>query len=80
MHRLGERTSVTHRWLLYSSVLLSLNAAAFETRHYGALGITPTVNARLGLQYGTGINFGYGAIDSPGETERYTKHKMLDRN
>ncbi len=25
-----------------------------------------------GLQYGTGLNFGYGAIDSPGETSRAT--------
>jgi len=32
--------------------------------------VTPTVNARLGMQYGTGFNFGYGAIDTPGETGR----------
>ena len=49
---------------------MALHAMALETRHYGALSLTPTVNARLGAQYGTGINFGYGAIDSPGETER----------
>lgn len=46
------------------------NATAFETRHIGQLALEPSLNPRLGLQYGTGINFGHGALDAPGETER----------
>ena len=70
MHKRRQWIYPVRRWLLCGSVLLSLDAVALETRHFGALSIEPTVNMRLGMQYGTGINFGYGAIDDPGETER----------
>ena len=53
-----------------AGMVLARDGAALETRHYGALSIEPSVNARLGMQYGTGINFGYGALDDAGETER----------
>ena len=43
---------------------------AFETQQIGHLALNPSFNMRLGLQYGTGIHFGHGALDSPGETER----------
>lgn len=42
----------------------------FEQVRTGPLALDPSLNLRLGAQYGTGINYGFGAIDAPGETER----------
>ena len=58
-------------WLVLAGLALGPRAAwSFDSYHVGALSITPTLNTRLGLQYGTGINFGLGALDTLGETER----------
>ncbi|MBI5614695.1 MAG: hypothetical protein HY943_00260 [Gammaproteobacteria bacterium] len=43
---------------------------AFEARHFGDLTAQATANARLGMQYGTGINFGLGALDGTRERNR----------
>ncbi|MGE0484492.1 MAG: hypothetical protein AB7Q81_10160 [Gammaproteobacteria bacterium] len=45
-------------------------AVAFDTIEWGDLAIHPTFNTRLGLQYGDNVNYGLGALDSLGETER----------
>jgi len=43
---------------------------AFDTVTRGALSLEPSAQVRFGAQQGTGINFGYGATDHPGERER----------
>lgn len=43
---------------------------AFEMQQLGALTLEPSLNLRLGAQHAAGINFGYGASDTPGETTR----------
>jgi len=58
--------------LVPAALLVAVPAAAFDTLELGAARLTPSLNGRLGLQHGTGINYGYGAIDSPGERERWT--------
>ncbi len=58
-------------WLL-PLALLCAKTAAFETMAYGPLQLQTTVEARVGLQYGTGINYGLGAIDDLTATERAT--------
>ncbi|CAN0435100.1 unnamed protein product, partial [Phaeothamnion confervicola] len=40
---------------------------AFEAVQVGQLEIKPSFKTILALQYGEGINYGFGAIDSPGE-------------
>ena len=45
---------------------------AFEAVQVGQLEIKPSFKTILALQYGEGINYGLGAIDRPGETERST--------
>ena len=52
-----------------ASLLTATAVCAFEPVHYGALTAEPSVNLRLGLQYGTGINYGLGALDT-GERSR----------
>jgi hypothetical protein len=47
---------------------------AFEAVQLGGLSIKPSFKTILALQYGEGINYGHGAIDSPGETERSTAY------
>ncbi|MEQ8497439.1 MAG: hypothetical protein RLW42_24745, partial [Gammaproteobacteria bacterium] len=43
---------------------------AFEALEWGALRLEPSFNTRLGLQHGDNVNYGLGALDSLGETER----------
>lgn len=47
-------------------------AHAFDPVERGPLTLHATFNTRLGLQYGEGVNYGFGALDTPGETERST--------
>ena len=58
-------------WLL-PLALLCAKTAAFETMAYGPLQLQTNVEARVGLQYGTGINYGLGAFDDLAATERAT--------
>ncbi len=53
-------------------------AAAFETRGAGAWRITPSLEVRLGLQHGEGINFGLGALDDASERERHSLSLSLE--
>lgn len=46
------------------------NALAFDTVTRGNLTLEPSAQLRFGAQHGTGINFGYGATDVPGERKR----------
>ena len=48
----------------------TLPVSAFDAREIGNLTVQPSLNIRLGLQHGDGINFGLGALDAIGETER----------
>ena len=67
-----------HRWhplRLRSAALVSTFAASaalhgFEKVTLGQLALDPSLNLRFGAQYGSGINYGFGAIDTPGEDRR----------
>ena len=50
---------------------------AFDDLQIGAINVSPTLNLRAGLQFGTGINFGLGALDDIGETERSTLYLAI---
>ena len=50
--------------------LLQCPAQALEAVQLGPLTVKPSFKTVLALQYGEGINYGLGALDSPGETER----------
>jgi len=58
------------RGALCMAALLGHPAQAFEAVQLGQLSIKPSFKSIFALQYGEGINYGLGAIDSPGETER----------
>ncbi|MEQ8662888.1 MAG: hypothetical protein RLW62_18905, partial [Gammaproteobacteria bacterium] len=51
--------------------------AAFDAFERGALRLEPSFNTRLGLQHGDNINYGLGALDSLGETERTVLYLAL---
>ena len=53
-------------------LLLPWAVAAFDLVSWGDLTIHPKFNTRVGLQHGENINYGRGALDSPGETTRDT--------
>ncbi|MGR8918988.1 MAG: hypothetical protein ACU85V_05165 [Gammaproteobacteria bacterium] len=57
--------------------LVAVHAAAFDTLEWGPLSLDPSFNLRLGLQHGNNINYGLGALDSIGETERDTLYLSL---
>ncbi len=59
------------------AVLVCTDATGFEPLTFDALTLTPTFNARIGLQYGDNVNFGLGALDSLGETERSVLYLAL---
>ncbi|MEM7468267.1 MAG: hypothetical protein AAF387_15460, partial [Pseudomonadota bacterium] len=50
---------------------------AFETLQFNDITFDPSLNLRAGLQYGTGINFGLGALDDIGERERSTLYLSI---
>lgn len=50
--------------------LLAAPAAALEPREWLGWTLVPSLEMRLGLQWAEGINYGFGAIDTPGETRR----------
>lgn len=58
-------------------LVLSPVTAAFEALTYENLTLRPSFNVRVGLQYGENINFGLGALDTIGETERSTLYLSL---
>ena len=51
-------------------LLADHHALAFEAFTRGDLTLEPSAQLRFGAQQATGINFGYGATDDPGERER----------
>lgn len=53
-------------------------AMAFESIAVNGWTLTPGLEARVGLQYGSGINFGLGALDDIGETERASASFSLE--
>ncbi|MEM7540481.1 MAG: alginate export family protein [Pseudomonadota bacterium] len=59
------------------SSLTALPAYSFEAYEKDRLRAQLTINTRLGLQYGTGVNYGLGAFDSIGERERSTAYAMV---
>lgn len=63
--------------VLGSLLLLAVPAIAFESVSFGGIEATPSFNARLGLQHGDNINYGLGALDSIGETERSVLYLAL---
>jgi hypothetical protein len=50
---------------------------AFEPLTHDNVTLTPTLNSLLGLQYGDNINYGLGALDAIGETERAVLYLAL---
>ncbi len=65
----------TCAWAAACAALLLLHPAqAFDAVQLGPLNIKPSFKTILTLQYGEGINYGFGAIDSRGETERSTAY------
>jgi hypothetical protein len=58
-----------------SVVLMFIFGASIEAREFsdrGGRSVSAEIQFLGGLQYGTGLNFGFGAIDTPGETKRVT--------
>ena len=66
-----------HQWPLLLTLLFG-KAIAFEPVNYGPLDLQANLEARMGLQYGTGINFGAGAFDAATETERANLSVVLE--
>lgn len=68
--------STARRLPLFSApcalLLAMLHGPAAAIEFYDADGITAEAQVTFlgGIRYGTGINYGFGAIDAPGETER----------
>jgi hypothetical protein len=48
------------------------NAGAAELYDANGRSVVVQVQFLSGIQYATGINYGFGAVDTPGETERAT--------
>lgn len=71
------KTTCHRLWVLCALVAVPLCAAAFEAINFGNASITPTFRTLLGLQHGTGINYGLGALDTIGETERSVLYLAL---
>ncbi len=67
----GRRSKFRLSTLLFY-LCLAGSLQAFDEYTVGALRLHPTLNVRIGLQHGWGINYGLGAYDSLGETERAT--------
>ena len=66
---------ISHRLFFHGITLALIVVAPLEAREFSdrdGRSITAEIQFLGGLQYGTGINFGYGAIDTPGETKRAT--------
>ena len=71
--REGRFSKPLWRIAIFAACLLSAaSASAFEAIEWGSLTVEPMLTARLGLQYGDNINYGLGALDDIGETERST--------
>jgi hypothetical protein len=51
---------------------------SFEDYHLNDWTFRPSAEIRFGLQYGDGINFGYGAIDDPAEKTRSSASVSLE--
>ncbi len=62
---------------LCALLALASGANAFETISIGKANIKPSFGTLLGLQRGNGINYGLGALDSIGETERSVLYLAL---
>ena len=63
----------SHRLFFHGITLVLMLGASLEAREFNTQGgrsISAEIQFLGGLQYGTGLNFGYGAIDTPGETKR----------
>ena len=63
--------------ILLALALATFPLYAFDDLEFGDLTVSPSLNMRLGLQYGTGINFGLGALDDIGERERSTLYAAI---
>lgn len=63
--------------LLILGIVASTDAHAFDDIDVAGAIVSPTLNLRAGLQYGTGINFGLGALDDIGERERSTLYLSI---
>lgn len=59
-------------FILYGIItgVLTPCARAFELDHENGFSALAEVKFLGGIQYASGINYGFGALDSPGETER----------
>lgn len=71
----------TRWWRLASTAALigaSPVSSAFNTVQLDDWTLQPSLEARFGLQYGSGINYGFGAIDTPGESERSSASYSLE--
>ena len=51
-------------------MLIQWPLQAYEAVQVGPVTLKPTIKTILGLRYGEGINYGLGALDALGETER----------
>ncbi|MGR9093414.1 MAG: hypothetical protein ACU85U_22810 [Gammaproteobacteria bacterium] len=66
------------RFATLALLAVASSAPAFEPVTVGGWTFMPGVEARFGLQYGDGINFGLGALDDIGETERTSASLSLE--
>jgi hypothetical protein len=58
--------------LLLCAPLFAAPAMALPPVEFAGLELTPTFQTLIGLQHGDNVNYGLGALDSIGETERNT--------
>ena len=58
-------------------VLVAPSLWAFDDIKLGDVTVSPYLNLRASLQYGTGINYGLGALDAIGERERSTMYAAI---
>ena len=63
--------------LVFSILLPSSNLLSLTKIESGGFSLEPTFQTLVGLQRGTNINFGLGALDSIGETERSTLYVAM---
>lgn len=67
--------------IIRSTVLVAMfsccHVLALDDIQLGPVSVSPSLNMRASLQYGTGINFGLGALDDIGERERSTMYLSI---
>jgi len=73
-----DRFSPHFKQLALLAAATTADVMAFEPVTVAGWTLQPGIEARVGLQYGDGINFGLGALDDIGETRRSSASLSLE--